>query len=191
MLTGPDKKVALICIGLVALSVAGSVIVYHDFLIEKYYLEYESYSSDPDTRENALDVLGERGSVMALRRMRNLLGAPDEEPGVRRAAAEAMVRIGLPSIPYLLEVLEERDAMTRMTALRCLGRLGPVSLEVLSALEEIRDNDPSPKVVEEAAAQLKKIEILMEERGIRRPDNPEDGLLVPEAGKGDFQDFRY
>jgi len=78
-------------------------------------------------------------------------GAPTEfdvqylGPRVRDAASDALVRIGLPAIPALIEALSHKDNEIRELAARTLGELGPLAKDSFAALTRALD-DPEDLV---------------------------------------------
>jgi hypothetical protein len=74
----------------------------------------------------------------------------------QKDAANALGRIGKAAVPHLLKVLEGKDAVARMWAVRALDRIGPDAQEAVPALEKAR-SDPSVSVRDAAKAALENV----------------------------------
>jgi len=61
-------------------------------------------------------------------------------PRVRDAASDALVRIGRPAVPALIEALKHKNAKTRDMAARTLGELGPLAKNSFAALTRALDD---------------------------------------------------
>ncbi|QDT99265.1 HEAT repeat domain-containing protein [Gimesia aquarii] len=78
-------------------------------------------------------------------------GAPTEfgiqilGPRVRDAASDALVRIGRPAVPALIEALSHKNNTTREMAAKTLGELGPLAKNSISTLTKTLD-DPEDEV---------------------------------------------
>jgi HEAT repeat protein len=70
-------------------------------------------------------------------------GLTDKKPDGRAAAAGALLGIGpqAEDLPALLKLLADRDADTRETAVKCLGRLGPAAKDAVGPLVKLLTND--------------------------------------------------
>jgi HEAT repeat protein len=117
-------------------------------------------------RARVATLLGEAGGgMMALVPMlRDALETTvltADDPALRTAASEALVRIGPyahSSIPVLVDNLNSQVASVRWTSAHALGEIGPDALDALAGLTGSAYNDPSPRVRVEAAVAIWRID---------------------------------
>lgn len=87
---------------------------------------------------------------------------PKDEQAAKDAKT-ALVRIGAPAVPVLIEMLRDRGTKLettdarRLGAAMILGEIGPPARDALAALREAEKDDPFFPVRFEAAAAIKKI----------------------------------
>lgn len=67
-------------------------------------------------------------------------GLPFYGPRVQDAASDALVQIGRPAVPALIEALSHKNAKTREMAARTLGKLGPRAKNSFAALTKALDD---------------------------------------------------
>jgi len=81
---------------------------------------------------------------------------PDEQ--LRMQVNEALVAIGKPAVPALIETLSANDSVQqRRYAIYTLGKLGPLAVAAVPTLKKLR-HDPNAAIASLAAAALKLIE---------------------------------
>jgi HEAT repeat protein len=96
-----------------------------------------------------------RDAAPAAEALGKLLESKDEK--VRKTAAEALVRIGSPSLPLLTAALESKSRDTREVAALALGKMGAVAKPALSALRKLL-KDSDAKVKQQAQLAILEIE---------------------------------
>ena len=106
-------------------------------------------SKDTSTRQAAARSLGETGDIRATRPL--LDAANDKYPEVRREAAEAMKKLGLPAARTLIDFLNDKDSELRQKAAYLLGMMQ--NAEALDPLI-VALSDKSPLVRRRAAMAL-------------------------------------
>jgi hypothetical protein len=100
---------------------------------------------DEKVRVNAIDALGDMGSLAtpAVETVGQALHSPS--PWVRRHAAEALGTLGpgaAPAVPQLAIALKDQQQYVRMNAATAIARIGPAASEAVPALvESLRDTD--------------------------------------------------
>lgn len=117
-------------------------------------------------RSRIATLLGETGGQMmaVVPRLRDALETAvltADDPALRSAASEALVRIGPyahSSIPVLIDHLNDQIASVRWTSAHALGEIGPDALDALAGLTGSAYNDPSPRVRVEAAVAIWRID---------------------------------
>jgi HEAT repeat protein len=111
------------------------------FAVSKMAEDTEAFDSiiealkdeEAEVRAYAAELLGKAGSEKTAEPLAELLKDPDED--VCRAAAASLVKIGKPSVKYLIEALKAEQAYTRLAAARALGEIGdPDASDPLMAL---------------------------------------------------------
>jgi HEAT repeat protein len=68
-------------------------------------------------------------------------GLNDRDSQIRRNASAALVRIGHPSVPYLIKLLQNKTPIIRKNAADILGRIEPKAEEAIPALEKALNDD--------------------------------------------------
>jgi hypothetical protein len=111
-------------------------------------------SPDPKTRLEAVRAVAELGEP-AKDTIPALVGLLTDKD-CQRYAAKALGRFGKAAVPHLLKVLEGKDAVARMWAVRALGQIGPDAQEAIPALVRAR-SDPSVSVRDAVKVALEKI----------------------------------
>ena len=111
----------------------------------------ELKADDWRARQTAAETLGELREARAIDPL--VLTLKDKNPNVRRAAEEALARIGSSAVPPLVTLFKSADADLRQAAVQVLVRMGQVSVPSLGhAL-----HDPDSVVRDTAAKVLSKI----------------------------------
>lgn len=87
-------------------------------------------------------------------------------------AADALVEIGEPAVPVLIEALHDEEPRVRNRAIYILGQLGELALAAIPALRE-RLNDPMDYVSQQASNVLKRLETFLG-REPSQNDQPEE-----------------
>ena len=87
-------------------------------------------------------------------------------------AADALVEIGEPAVPVLIEALHDEEPRVRNRAIYILGQLGESALAAIPALRE-RLNDPVDYVSQQASNVLKRLETFLG-REPSQNDQPEE-----------------
>lgn len=111
-------------------------------------IEVVQQDENRSVRRNAASSLGRLGPV-ARRAMPALLAAIGRDADVTRTSSwwlevQSVGRVGgADAIPHLIRYLESPDSETRQAAIQELGRLGPVAVEALPALERRLQDKPS------------------------------------------------
>ena len=111
----------------------------------------ESSDSNEVKRTTAV-LLGKYGtkSKGAIELLSGLMEIKDED--LQEAAAEALARIGSPSIDVLIVKLDSENLLTRQLAIFTLGVIGPSAREHVQRLEEfITEDDPDTSVIAKEA----------------------------------------
>ena len=108
-------------LGLLTLAGAGWAV--KDWVVEEWYLR-KLESEDQQDRADAARTLGEMGSVRAISPLTNLfLKEPNEGPHLPYSA-EALVKIGEPSVAALSEALQTRTLRKRREVIWTIGAIG-------------------------------------------------------------------
>ena len=81
---------------------------------------------------------------------------PDYDNGVSHAAEEAIQKIGINALPYLIKGLGNKEHAVRLRCAKALGELGARAKEALPELQRLADKDVDPYVRDYAksAAQM-------------------------------------
>lgn len=79
------------------------------------------------------------------------------DPEARGKASLAIVRLGEPAVPGLIEMLKSEDPQHRVTAASTLFGMGPKARAAVPALAEALSNDPSSDMRVSAAMALESI----------------------------------
>ncbi len=79
-----------------------------------------------------------------------------EDGMVQARAMYALVEIGTPAVPPLIEALESDDVNVRLMALNTLGLIGPDATDAVPAIKKALE-DPDPDVQNRAKDALEKI----------------------------------
>lgn len=79
------------------------------------------------------------------------------QPNARRAAAEALARLGEPGIPALIDALSDPNADVRRYAADGLAVIGPSAQTAVGSLIRLLEDDPDEAVRESAARALGQI----------------------------------
>ena len=82
----------------------------------------EAFRNDTDLKRRLVEALGKLGDPQAVPPLIKALG--DDWDDVRRAAAEALGRIGAPAVPPLIQALGDSDRDVRAVSAEALGKLG-------------------------------------------------------------------
>jgi HEAT repeat protein len=108
--------------------------------------------ADPDVRWKAIVALGDIGDPCAAPALRSRLA--DQDRFVRSRAVSALVRLGTPCLPLMLDALADPDIRVRQGAAAVLGQVGdPAAVDgLLRAL-----HDPAESVRRAAAVALLRI----------------------------------
>jgi HEAT repeat protein len=153
-------RLAFLTGALALLLIGGTVYASRNWLLTEWYLRNLD-SGDASERETAALRLGKLGAVRALPRLaRILLPFPEEDTGVRNAAAAALAKIGPrpAAIPYLIPMLKD-DAVPehQLFAAWALGEIGPPARSAVPDLREAL-HGPQEPARRAAAEALRKIE---------------------------------
>jgi HEAT repeat protein len=87
----------------------------------------------------------------------------DSDPKTRKEAVFKLGNVGSSDasvIPALIEVLKDSDSRVRCEAILALLKSGPDASPAIDALAELRSHDPDPRVRENAAKGLKRLQTL-------------------------------
>ena len=98
-------------------------------------------SSDPQSRQSAMEFLAGGGSQVANQLVPKLSGY-DTVTG--HVALEVLEKLGPEAVPALSRALKDRDKLLRSSAARALGKLGPQAVTAVpDLLEALTDQDPT------------------------------------------------
>lgn len=119
-----------------------------------------------DSRARVATLLGETGGQMmamvpVLRDALESTVLTADDPVIRSAASEAVVRIGPyahSAIAVLIDNLNDQVASVRWTSARALGEIGYDAFDALAGLTGSAYNDPSPRVRVESAVAIWRID---------------------------------
>ena len=110
----------------------------------------EAFRNDTDLKRRLVEALGKLGDPQAVPPLIKALG--DDWDDVRRAAAEALVKIGTPAVPALIQALGHRYSAVRRAAAEALGELGdPQAVPALT--ERLQDESGDVRKAAQAAIQ--------------------------------------
>ena len=82
---------------------------------------------------------------------------PDYDHGVSHEAEEAIARIGLPALPYLIDGLKHKHHAVRLRCAKALGNLGRRARKAVPELEKIAAADQNPYVRKQARGAVQMI----------------------------------
>jgi len=109
------------------------------------------YQKDSLVQEDAAEALGEIGDARAIESLIAVL--KDKEQKVRKAATEALGKIGEPAVESLIAALKDKEQKVRKAATEALGKIGEPAVESLIAALK----DKEQKVRKAATEALGKI----------------------------------
>ena len=82
---------------------------------------------------------------------------PDYDQGVSHEAEEAIAKIGLPALPYLIDGLKHKHHAVRLRCAKALGNLGRRAQKAVPELEKIAAADQNPYVRKQARGAVQMI----------------------------------
>jgi len=151
---GKRIAIALTTIGVATVVAAG--VAMKDLIQEEWYI-YKLWSNDENQIAKAANALGDLGSVRAVPKLINLSiwsanyeGIFYDNPGIslisrghskysfwiRRPACEAIKKIGLKCVPFLVFLLSSNNQDQRIAAAFALGEIGKDSISAIPTLKE-------------------------------------------------------
>ncbi len=110
------RRLTIIAAALAAAALACAVFAFRGKIAEEYWL-WRLEDSDEAWRKLAIRELGERRSVKALRGILELM---PKYPGL---TSRALVKIGKPAFPLILEALQSPDELHRLELILLLDRI--------------------------------------------------------------------
>ncbi len=145
-MTGKRKAITLFTVffGVLVLAIAGYAS--RDLAVEQWYL-WKLKSEDREEQRTAIQKLGEMRSASAAPKLVELF----REQNTRRSFGrddvglrEALVAIGEPAVPHLIELTQDRRQPVRSAAWTVLGEVGSIALSHL--LEDLDHTDEEGRV---------------------------------------------
>jgi bilin biosynthesis protein len=121
---------------------------------EAFFLELLKTSAQKDLRRLAARRLIQ--VVQSPQAVQGLIAAfNDSEAEVRNEAIEALVAIGRPAVPHLIEALDNSNVQIRRRAVLTLGKLNTLAATAVPALQKkLQDEDPEVRALVAASLRL-------------------------------------
>ncbi len=156
-MSSPKRRLVVVAAAMLGSAVlVGAGIICRDFLLEPWYL-YRLRSDDSSVRDAAADRLGRIKSVKAIPLLIKALTKHEKisertsvvqrvprriEVGiVPTSITRALVEIGRPAVPALIELLENPNPLPRAYAAATLRRIGPEAGDAVSVLTSLLEDE--------------------------------------------------